>query len=133
MLGIEVSHPFRLSGSRFRGHRIEPGLYLYCGSAYGPGGLEARLSRHLKQEKPLRWHIDFLRLGGDVSFVGALEGGSECHLVDRAVQELGADLPIPGFGSSDCRTCTSHLLLVPQDKNPMALEGLSFPELTGLI
>ena len=30
---------------------LSPGTYLYLGSAYGPGGLAARLRRHLRRDK----------------------------------------------------------------------------------
>ncbi|MCB1757378.1 MAG: GIY-YIG nuclease family protein, partial [Gammaproteobacteria bacterium] len=40
---------------------LEPGFYLYVGSAFGPGGIKARVGRHLSADKPLRWHIDYLR------------------------------------------------------------------------
>ena len=29
-----------------------PGNYIYVGSAFGPGGLESRLSRHFRSDKP---------------------------------------------------------------------------------
>ncbi len=38
-----------------------PGTYLYVGSAFGPGGLRARISRHAKTKKAKHWHIDYLR------------------------------------------------------------------------
>jgi Uri superfamily endonuclease len=41
--------------------RIPPGWLAYVGSARGPGGLAARLARHLRHPKPPVWHIDFLR------------------------------------------------------------------------
>ena len=28
---------------------IEPGYYVYIGSAFGPGGIKARVGRHLRQ------------------------------------------------------------------------------------
>ena len=31
------------------------GRNLYCGSAKGPGGLKARLSRHVQRGKSVRW------------------------------------------------------------------------------
>ena len=37
------------------------GWYAYAGSAHGPGGLAARISRHLRVPKPLHWHVDYLR------------------------------------------------------------------------
>ena len=38
-----------------------PGIYVYVGSALGPGGLAARVERHAPREKTLHWHIDYLR------------------------------------------------------------------------
>ena len=29
---------------------MQPGYYIYVGSAFGPGGLAARVGRHLRQE-----------------------------------------------------------------------------------
>ena len=40
---------------------LEPGCYLYVGSAFGPGGIAARVGRHAQTEKTARWHIDYLR------------------------------------------------------------------------
>lgn len=34
------------------------GTYIYAGSAMG--GLDQRVSRHLRRDKPRRWHIDSL-------------------------------------------------------------------------
>src|SRR5574340_196450 len=39
---------------------LAAGQYLYTGSALGPGGLDSRLARHLRREKRLFWHIDYL-------------------------------------------------------------------------
>lgn len=84
------------------------GWYAYVGSACGPGGLAARLTRHLRREKKLRWHIDYLRavaeprrIWFDATAV-VLE-----HLWANALLDQNA-VPIPGFGCTDCR-CVSHL------------------------
>jgi len=37
------------------------GIYCYCGSACGPGGLYARLKRHLDGHIKKHWHFDYLR------------------------------------------------------------------------
>ncbi len=84
------------------------GLYGYVGSAWGPGGLRARLSRHAKLEKPQRWHIDALTR--NVSPLGALywegaEKETECllaRLLARRYEEVNE------MGASDC-ACRSHL------------------------
>lgn len=85
---------------------LAPGLYLYCGSARGPGGLAARMARHMRREKRAHWHVDQLTRDGDVLGAFVFPGGDEC-----AINAVLADLPSPleGFGSSDCRRCRSHL------------------------
>lgn len=82
------------------------GRYLYCGSAYGPGGLRARIARHLRSAKPIRWHIDRLTTCGKVRGAWIFPDGEECTLA-RSLAHLPA--PVPGFGSSDCPNCRSHL------------------------
>jgi Uri superfamily endonuclease len=83
------------------------GRYLYCGSAKGPGGIRARLARHMRIEKSVRWHVDRLTEAGTVIGAWSFPGGDECDLV-RTLSHLS--FPIPGFGSTDCRMCQSHLL-----------------------
>jgi len=38
---------------------VQAGYYVYVGSALGPGGLAARVGRHCRREKALRWHVDY--------------------------------------------------------------------------
>ena len=103
---------------------LAPGLYAYCGSAYGPGGLGARLARHLRPDKKPHWHIDRLTAAGRVLAAYAQPEGSECDLL-AALQALpGTGIPLPGFGSSDCRRCPAHLLRVPDGFEPPPLAGL---------
>jgi Uri superfamily endonuclease len=89
---------------------LPAGRYLYCGSAKGPGGLKARLSRHMRRGKSVHWHIDQLTEQGLVIGGWVFPGGDECELV-----QMFSHLPMPiaGFGSSDCATCRSHLLFWP--------------------
>ena len=94
---------------------LPPGRYLYAGSAWGPGGIRARVGRHLRRNKARRWHIDHLRARAPVRAFAALPGAHECDLVEalRALAEVS--VPVPGFGSSDCRRCPAHLLAAPTD------------------
>jgi Uri superfamily endonuclease len=90
------------------------GFYLYVGSALGPGGLAARLARHRRLDKKMRWHIDYLR--ACTAWVGAYyatgQERRECSWA-RALWSLpGASLPAPRFGASDCR-CPAHLVHLP--------------------
>ena len=90
---------------------LPAGDYLYCGSARGPGGLRARLARHMRKNKRMHWHIDQLTAGASLLGAYIVEGGDEC-----ALNAALADLPIPiaGFGSSDCRRCAAHLRFWPE-------------------
>lgn len=89
--------------------RLPPGCYLYCGSAFGPGGIRARVARHLRKRKPNHWHVDGLTAIGRVRAVVVAPGGRECELFARFSALAGSDIPVPGFGASDCRTCPAHL------------------------
>lgn len=44
---------------------LVPGYYLYVGSAFGPGGVRARVSRHCRADKPKHWHISFMHTTGN--------------------------------------------------------------------
>lgn len=95
---------------RFAGLELSPGWYIYCGSAYGPGGLSARLKRHLQSDKSVRWHVDRLSCAATARIAAAVTGGNECDLWRRLSARPQMSIPAPGFGNSDCRSCASHLL-----------------------
>ena len=85
------------------------GDYLYAGSAFGPGGSRARVSRHLRADKKPHWHIDHLSARAACIDVKTYPGRRECELVADMLA-AGADVPVPGFGSADCRDCAAHLV-----------------------
>ena len=88
------------------------GHYIYVGSAQM--GLHARVRRHLRDEKRMRWHIDYLLEHAQVVEVWYTlsEEHVECQW-QRAVHGMpDAKIPVHGFGSSDCR-CSSHLTYFP--------------------
>lgn len=89
---------------------LGPGWLVYAGSAYGPGGVGARLRRHFRQDKKQHWHVDRLTTRADSLAAFALEGGSECAVVHRLLASGEFSVPIDGFGSSDCPSCRAHLL-----------------------
>ena len=90
--------------------RLSGGAYVYAGSAYGPGGMGARLARHLGRPQTRHWHIDHLTAVATDKNGFPVPGGSECEIVRRLLDVGEFDFPVAGFGASDCRTCTSHLL-----------------------
>lgn len=95
------------------------GLYLYVGSARGPGGLKARVGRHLVKDKRVKWHIDYLTVDPDFKVLAILYTSSPSISERDVVKVLikgGFSTPIKGFGSSDDRNVTSHLLYTPSNK-----------------
>ncbi len=115
VLLIELGAPLALEVASLPRAVLPAGRYAYCGSAYGPGGLKARIGRHLRADKVLRWHVDRLTAAGRIVDVRAVPDGRECDLLDRLLEAPGASVPVPGFGSSDCRRCPAHLLALPGD------------------
>ena len=91
-------------------HVVTAGWYAYAGSAYGLGGLRARLHRHFRRDKTLHWHIDHLTAAADRIFAVGVEGGSECGVATRLVGSGRLRHGLTGIGSSDYNSCTSHLL-----------------------
>jgi Uri superfamily endonuclease len=94
---------------RYRQIDLVPGYYIYVGSAFGPGGLRARVSRHFRKSKRKHWHIDYLH-----EFMRPF-GIWYSHEPRRLEHQWAGVLcnmkgmsPIQGFGCSDCR-CYSHL------------------------
>jgi len=99
----------RVQVGRWREIEFEAGYYLYVGSAFGPGGVRARVLRHCRSEKPLRWHIDFLR--AVASPLGAWYTHDPIpreHAWAEVLRGMDGLSPMRGFGCSDCK-CESHL------------------------
>jgi Uri superfamily endonuclease len=91
--------------------QVIPGYYVYTGSAFGPGGLRARVTRHLRNLDIHHWHIDYLRPLTQPAEVWTTSTSEVLeHAWAAALSTLpGVSLPIQGFGSSDCN-CPSHLV-----------------------
>ena len=89
--------------------RFDPGYYNYVGSAMG--GLRQRISRHLRKEKKLHWHIDYLLCKASVEnvIVCQSEENVECDVAGEIGKVYDV---INGFGSSDCK-CSGHLFHSP--------------------
>jgi Uri superfamily endonuclease len=138
VLLLELSTPLTLTVGRLGTLDFGSGLYAYTGSARGPGGLAARLGRHLKRAKRSHWHIDYLRLEAPVVAIWAgwgraSAGLTECRLADRLERTLPFQRPFKGFGSSDC-TCSSHLLYWPHSvESPSAFCSKAVAQLDQLL
>lgn len=89
---------------------FHPGLYLYVGSARGPGGLAARLRRHLHGGERKHWHLDYLRTIAEPMLAWTVreESRLECRWAETLSSMRGVSPGPGGFGASDCR-CRTHL------------------------
>jgi Uri superfamily endonuclease len=90
--------------------QLKPGFYIYVGSAFGPGGLEARIAHHCRKTDRPHWHIDylgpFLKL---IEIWYTYDPVHREHQWAKLISDIrGTSVPLVGFGSSDCR-CKSHL------------------------
>ena len=89
---------------------LQPGFYVYVGSAFGPGGLAARIQHHRRIAPRPHWHIDYLRAACELIEVWYTKAkGDHEHSGAKVVGRMpGAVVPMTGFGSSDC-ACQTHL------------------------
>jgi Uri superfamily endonuclease len=108
-LVLELDRPSTITVGKLGTHCFPPGYYLYIGSALG--GIQSRVRRHVCGGKRQHWHIDYLRELAAVVEVWYLASPErlECRLCCAAAGMDGAQVPVAGFGSSECG-CRSHLL-----------------------
>lgn len=108
VLWLEAPAPVAIGALGVIGFRA--GAYVYCGSALGPGGVRARVRRHLRGAGALHWHIDYFLRHARVQAVWARfePRRLECDWAAALAGQDGFECPAPGFGSSDCR-CRAHL------------------------
>ena len=107
-LFIQVGQEETITVGRLGQFTFAAGDYVYSGSA--KRAICARVNRHLRHEKKLRWHIDYLLAAASVRIIKVrISTLAECRLV----AESGGKVVVSGFGASDCRHgCGSHLRLL---------------------
>lgn len=104
-LYIRVARPLRLKIGALGELQFPAGHYVYTGSARR--NLAARIARHRRRDKPLRWHIDYL-LADPAAVVEWVATGTRAEC--RWHQATAGRVLHPGFGASDCRAgCGGHL------------------------
>lgn len=123
---IRVPHQVTVEVGRLGVYTFPEGIYVYTGSARR--NLEARIARHQRRDKALRWHIDYLLSTPGVEVIEVVRSTeAECalnHLV-------AGDVVVPGFGASDCRRgCGSHLKRLRLD-HPSAQNTVPQPPASG--
>jgi Uri superfamily endonuclease len=87
--------------------QFKQGVYVYVGSALN--SLRGRIKRHLRKNKKIHWHVDYLLDNPRTQVIEVFYSGDgvkhECELATQIAQK-GEE--IMGFGCSDCN-CQAHL------------------------
>src|ERR1041385_1475652 len=60
VLIVSVPQMKRVTVGQLGEFDIVPGFYAYVGSAFGAGGLAARIGHHLESAAAPHWHVDYL-------------------------------------------------------------------------
>jgi Uri superfamily endonuclease len=102
---VEVTHDRSIRIGSLGSVSFKKGFYAYVGSAMN--GLSGRIMRHLRKDKKLHWHIDYLLRKARIRAVHIRPSGKkeECALAQKFASRFTG---IVGFGCSDCK-CASHL------------------------
>jgi Uri superfamily endonuclease len=114
ILFLRVDHEFSTQVGALGWLDFKCGIYAYVGSAFGPGGLRARLGHHLSPEHGNHWHIDYLSQKADVDEIWYTcdPARREHEWAEAFAGQPGSSSPISGFGASDCQ-CSTHLFHLP--------------------
>lgn len=112
-LALNLPEPVSFTVGRLGLFSMQPAALIYVGSAFGPGGLSARVRHHLNLPLHPHWHLDYLR--PYVEPLGCLFTSRarplECRWAQIASACEYAFIPLRGFGAADCHTgCESHLI-----------------------
>ncbi len=105
---LESAAPQEIVVGRLGTLCLAAGTWLYVGSAFGPGGLRARVTRHCRAGRRRHWHLDYLDGGHRPR--GVWYSRAATRLEHRWARALAADPRCSGvarFGASDC-DCPSH-------------------------
>ncbi len=123
VLLLYIARPLAIEPGRLGRFLLERGWYAYVGSAWGPGGLAARVGRHLRpaDAKRARWHIDWLTAQAPIVQVAWNVGAPrrECAWAQALHIASAAAIVIPRFGASDC-ACAAHLLRLAEPTRSLA-------------
>jgi len=104
--GTYILKIYLKENEKIRDWKLKKGHYFYVGSA--KNGLKKRLTRHLKKDKKVFWHIDHLLKSKNTSIKEIYI--SELKAEKEVAKEFSNFLkPINNFGNSDDKENKSHL------------------------
>lgn len=114
LLIIRLKKDKELSVGKKQTLNFQKGIYIYIGRA--SRGLRGRINRHLRKDKKLFWHIDYLLQEAEIEEVWTKPGDfNECQTAREMRNFIkNPDIPLKKFGSSDCH-CPSHLFYLPEN------------------
>ena len=112
---FQVKQQFTCKVGKLGNFAGSPGSYVYVGSAFGPGGIQARIIHHLKLSPKPHWHLDYIR--PYIQPVALCFSDASVRLEHQWASEIsnmpGSQCHMHNFGSSDC-TCLTHLFYFQQ-------------------
>jgi len=99
---------------------FKKGCYAYVGSALN--GLDQRIQRHLRADKKIHWHIDYLLPFTEIVDIFYKENNrrEECRIAQSLEKNFAG---MPDFGWNDC-SCRSHLFFGSFDKIIQTISSL---------
>jgi Uri superfamily endonuclease len=122
VLLIDVKNVIHVTVGKLGRITLATGLYAYVGSAQN--SVEKRVERHLRKQKRIFWHIDYVLGQEDLTVTQVLYKAADKEEECRVAEYLTRmNEPTMDFGCSDCR-CTSHLFRLTE--NPANLASLGF-------
>ena len=126
---IEVQRPITIKVGSLGLIPFEKGNYIYVGSALN--NLQNRVKRHLRKEKNIFWHIDYLLSHKEVAikkiYYKETRTRQECTIARHIIKSAYL---VPRFGCSDCR-CKSHLFKLVKANPISTFKTLSLKDLSG--
>ena len=124
LLLLECRIKTRLSIGKLGRMMVMPGYYVYVGSAFGPGGISARVRHHSEIAARPHWHIDYLRTGAELVDIWCIYGSRcEHQWAQSLMHKPITTVPLKGFGASDC-DCATHLFYFAHRPQKSELETL---------
>lgn len=115
VLVLESQRQDTLAIGRTKTLVLQKGFYLYVGSAFGPGGVQARVGHHMTPSANPHWHIDYLKQAIPITRIWyAYHRIRREHQWADILQTFPhASIPLKKFGASDC-DCEAHLFFFPR-------------------
>lgn len=112
---IHLKQDSKITIGKLGEKNFQKGYYIYVGSALN--SLKTRIQRHLRKEKKIHWHIDYLLNNENAEIIEVIYTISdikwECKIA-ATIAETGIE--VVNFGCSDCK-CNSHLLYFKEYSN----------------